>query len=101
MLLRPHADATKDRGGRNGRVYRELLELFQYLRRQLACRRENECARRAARPSEQAIENRQEKGSGLAASGHRAREHVAAVDRRWDRVLLNRSGTHEAELLDA
>ena len=47
---------------------------------------------------DQVMEDRQEEGGGLAASGHRAGEDVAGLERRRDRVGLDRRGTGEPHL---
>ena len=101
VLLRAHADAAEDRGAGERSVYGDLLELLDDLRRELTRRRHDQGARRAARPLEQLVKNGQEERGGLAASRHRAGEHVATFYRGGNRVDLNRSGSGEAELFDA
>jgi hypothetical protein len=92
VLLRSHADAAEH--GRRGqrRMHREIVEIFDDLRRELAGRRQHECARRAARLADQAVENREQKGRGLAAAGHRAGEQVLPRHRERDGISLNGRG---------
>ena len=100
VLLRPHADAAEDRRAGERRVHGELAEVLVDLRRQLARRREDERARRAAPLAEEPLQDRQQERRGLAAAGHRAGEHVAARERRRDGVLLDGRRAGEAELAD-
>ena len=79
----------------------KLAQVLVDLRGQLTCGGEHECARGAARLGDQAVQDGQEKRRRLAAPGHRAGEHVASLERRRDRLLLDRSGARETELLDA
>ena len=101
VLLGPHRHAAEDGGGREGRVDGELLGVFLDLRRQLARRREDEGARDPALLVHELLKNGQEKRRGLAAAGHGAGQHVAALHGRWDRVGLDRRGAGESHLLDA
>ena len=101
VLLRAHADAAEDRRAGDRRVHGEVVEVLEDLRRQLARRREHQRARRAARLVDQLVEDRQQERRGLAAAGLGAGEHVAALERRRNRVGLDRRGPGEAELLDA
>ena len=91
MLLRPHADAAEDRRGGDRRVHREVVQVLENLRRQLARRRQHERARRAARLVDQPVQDRQQERRGLAAAGHRAGEHVAPRERRRNGVGLDRA----------
>src|SRR6185369_6651345 len=70
MLLRPRVHAAEHRGAGERRVHRELLELLENLRRQLAGRRHDESARSAAWLVQQPVQNGKEKGRGLPAAGH-------------------------------
>ena len=101
MFLRSHADAAEDRGARQRRVDRHVLEVFEDLRRQLARRREHQRARRAARLPDQLVQDGQQERGGLAAAGHRAGEQVLALERRRDGVGLDRRGFDETEVFEA
>ena len=101
MLLRSHTDAAEDRRGGDWRVHRELLQLLEDLRRELSRRGENERARRAAWPVHQTVQDRQQKGGGLTATGHRAGQHVTTSDSGRNGVDLNGCRAAEAQLLDA
>src|SRR6476619_5779778 len=69
------------------------------LRRQLSRWRNHECARATARARHEPVKNGQEERRGLPAPRHRAREDVAALDRRGNGVGLNGCGASESELL--
>ena len=75
----------------------ELLPVLVDLRGQLARGGEDEDARDATRAPDQALENREEEGRGLAAPGHGARQDVPARENRRDGVPLDRGGRLEAE----
>ena len=77
------------------------FEVLEDLRRQLARRRQHQRARRAARPVDQLVQDRQQERGGLAAAGHGAGEHVAPLQRRRDGVGLDGRRPGEAELLEA
>ena len=100
VLLRPHADAAEDGRGGQRRVHGEVVEVFDDLRRQLARRRQDERARRAARLVDQPMEDRQQERGGLAAAGHRAGEQVLAGHRERNRVSLNRRRSCETEIFE-
>ena len=87
VLLRPHADTAEDRRGGDGRVHGEIVQILEDLGRQLARGREHERPRRAARLLDQLVQDGQQEGGGLAASGGGAGEHVPAGERRegWRR----------------
>ena len=101
MLLRSHADAAEDRRGAQRCVHREVVEIFENLRRELTCRREHERTRHAARAIQQLVEDGKEKRGGLAAARHRAGEEIAALERRRDRVGLNGRRPREPEIFEA
>src|SRR5688500_5518524 len=101
VLLRTHADSTDDGCRGHWSVRRDCVELFDYLRGQLAGRRHDERARSASRARDQLVENGKKKGSGLAAASRRAGEYVLALHRGGNGVRLNWRGTHETELLDS
>jgi len=101
VLLRTHANAAENRGTGERRVHGDFLELLDDLCRELTRRRHDEGARGAARSLEQLVKDWKKERGGLAASRHRAGEHVATFHRGGNRVDLNRSGTGEAELFDA
>jgi hypothetical protein len=63
--------------------------------------REDERARRAPRLSEQPMEDGEDEGGGLAAAGHGAGQHVAALHGGRDGLLLDRCRAREAELAHA
>ena len=56
--------------------------------------------RRPARPVDQAIDDRQQERRGLAASGLRAGDDVPSVERRWNRLGLDRRRPDEPEFFD-
>jgi len=101
VFLRPHPHSAEYRRGGDRRVDRQFLELLKDLRRQLARGRDDQRPRRPAWPTEEPVEDRQKECGGLAAPRHRAREHVATGNGRGNRVRLNGSRPHEAELFDA
>ena len=51
--------------------------------------------------ADQPVEDREDEGGGLAAPRHRAGEEVLAGEGGRDRVVLDRGGAREAQLLDA
>ena len=87
VLLRSHADAAEHRRGGHRRMHREIVEVVDDLRRQLARRRQHQRARGAARLVDQLVQDRQQKRGRLAAAGHGAGEQVAALRARagWRR----------------
>ena len=101
VLLRAEPDAAEHRGARDGRVRGELAQVLLDLRRELARGREHERARDAARLPHDAVHDRQKKGGRLAASRHRAREHIAAFECGRNGVVLNRRWACEAKLFHA
>jgi hypothetical protein len=101
MFLRAHADAAVHGGRGERRVHGEIVEIGEDLRRQLARRREHQRARRAARPSHEPVQDRQQERGRFAASGHRGREEVAAGKRGRYGGGLNGGRLPETELLDA
>ena len=101
VLLRAHSDTAEDGRGGERRVHREVVEIFDDLRRQLARRRQDECAGRATRFVDQTMKNRQEERRGLSAAGHRAGEQVLAGHRERNGVSLNRRRPCEPEIFQA
>ncbi len=101
VLLGTHPDAAVDRGAGEGGVDRKPVEVFENLRGKLARGRQHQDPRDAARPVDQAMQDRQQERRGLAASSLRAREQVAALERRRDRHFLDGSRPDETELPDA
>jgi len=99
-LLRSHGDPAENGGAPDGREARQLLTMLVDLRRQLARGREHESACPPARLADQAIQDRQQEGGGLAAAGHRAGEDVAPPTGRGDGVLLDGRGNDEAQRVD-
>jgi hypothetical protein len=77
---------------------REIVDVLENLRRQLARRRDDQGARRPARLPDQLIQDRQHEGDRLAAAGHRTREHVPALEGRRNRICLDRRRTGESEV---
>ena len=100
VLLRSMAHATVDGGASDGRVRREILQIVENLRRQLARGRQDQRARRAARAVLQALENRQQKRRGLAAAGLRAGDQIAPGERGGNRFGLDGRRTNETQILD-
>ena len=101
VLLRPHADAAEDGGAGERRVDGELPRVLVDLGGQLARRRDDQGAREAARLPDETVEDREDEGGRLAAPRHRAGEEVLAGEGGGDRVVLDRGGPGEAQLLDA
>ena len=79
-------------------MLRERVAVLDDLGRELARGREHQGAGGAARLGEQTIQDRQQEGGGLAAAGHGAGEHVAALERRRNGARLDRRRLGEAEL---
>ena len=77
------------------------VEILGDLRRELARRRQHQRARRAARPADQLMQDRQQERGRLAAAGHRAGEQIASLERRRNRFSLDRCRTGEAEILES
>src|SRR5664280_55074 len=101
VLLGAHAHAAEDSRAGERRVDRERLEVLVDLRRQFARRGEDERARRAARLRDEAVEDGEDEGGGLAAARHRAGEEVLALHRGRNGVVLDGRGLREAHFLDA
>lgn len=101
VLLWSHSDAADDWPSSYRRVSRQRVELFDDLHSKLARRRQNECARFAARLSEKSIENREKKCRGLSTSCRSARKNVAAFECGGNCVGLDWSGPNETEILQA
>ena len=83
------------------RVHGQRVEVLGNLRRQLARRREDQRARRPARLVNQAMQDRQQKRGRLPAAGLRARQQVAAGERRGNRFGLNWCRPGEPEFANA
>jgi hypothetical protein len=98
VLLRSHADAAVDRRSGYWRVERQRVEVLQDLRRELAGRGEDKCPRRAPRPADQSMKDREQECRGFSAAGLRAGEEVASLERGRNRLRLDRRGTGKAEL---
>ena len=101
MLLGAHADPAEHGRRRHRGVYRQILEVLDDLRGQLAGRGEDEGPGGAARLVDQPVEDRQPERRGLAAAGHGAGEDVPAGQCGRHRVRLDRGRAGEPELLDA
>ena len=80
-------------------MHREVVQVLEDLRRQLARGREHQRAGGAARAVDQLVQDREQERRGLAAAGHGAGEDVAALEGGRDGVCLDRGGAGEAELL--
>src|SRR6185312_14807110 len=87
-------------GAGERRVDGEVVDARQDLRRQFTRRCEHQRARRAARAIEEFLKDREDEGGGLSAARHRAREYVTPLERRRNRVRLDRSGAGVAEFLE-
>ncbi len=101
VLLRSHPDAAEH--GRRGqrRMHREIVQVLHDLRRQLTRRRQHERPRRSARFVDETMEDRQKKGRGLAAAGHRACQQVVSGHGEWNGVGLNGRRPGESEVFEA
>ena len=101
VLLRAHADAAEDGRAGDRRVDGEVGQVLEDLRGQLARRRQDERARRAARLRHQPLQDRQQERDRLAAACHGASEQILAFERRRNRVGLNRRRSGEPEVLQS
>ena len=101
MFLRPHADAAEDRCAGERRVHRQVGKVFENLRRELSCRRQHQRACGAARLAHHPLQQREEERGGLAAAGHRTRQHVAPFERGRNGVGLNRGGSRKPEIFQS
>ena len=101
VLLRAHADTAEHGRGGDRRVRREIVHVGKHLRRELARRRQDQRARRSARLAHQLMQDRQDKRRGLPGSRHRGGQQVAAFERRWNRVGLNRRRAAVSEVLES
>ena len=104
VLLRAHADAAIHGKAAERRVDGEILQIFDNLRRQLARRRDDERARGArpaARLLHEAVQNRQQKRRGLPAARLGTCKKIAACERGWNGVGLNRRRFLKPEVFDA
>ena len=98
--LRALADAAEDHGVAERRVAPVASEALGDLRGELAGRGQHQHLRLAAErragsagePLEKMVQDRQRERGGLARPGLRDAEHVAAGDRGWDRLRLDRRG---------
>src|SRR5215813_5752522 len=77
---------------------REAARVVFDLSGELTRRREHERTRRTLALSQQTLEDRQHERGGLPASGHRAREHVAARETGRNSGGLNGCGDLEPEI---
>jgi hypothetical protein len=102
--LRAHAHTADNGGAFNRRVDRKGLEMFEDLAGKFARGRQNQRAGRTppgAGGLEQAMQNRQYKGRGLARAGGGAGQHVAAVGGRPNRRGLNGGGMGKGQVAHA
>ena len=98
----PIDDAAEDGGRRQRRVDRELAWRAPGSGpRARGSGVRIERARRAALLADQPVQDREQERGGLAAAGHGAGEHVAALHGGRDRVVLDRRRAGEAHFLDA
>ena len=100
VLLRTHPHPAVDGCPGERGVNGKRIEVFEDLRRELPRRREHQRARDAARPSNEAVKDRQQERRRLAAARLRAREQIASLQGGRNRLLLNRRRTNEPELAD-
>ncbi len=100
--LRPLADAAEDHGVVDAEAPSEAREGLADLARQLARRREHECADAAsplaARLGGQVLEDGQRERRGLAGARLRAAEQVAAREHGGNRLTLDGRGDREARI---
>ena len=101
IYLRRESDAAVDGRDADLRVLRERREMLRDLIGQLARRREDECARLAARLIQQRGEQRQAEGGGLSASRLGACEDVAPFETGRNSEYLDRSGFGKLEIVHA
>ncbi len=91
--LRLHADAPEDDGAAQAQVRPVLLGHLSYLRRQLSGRGDDERARAPCRrPAGEPVQDREEKGGGLAGAGLGAGDEVPPLQRHGDAAFLYRGG---------
>jgi hypothetical protein len=81
-------------------VHGQILKVGEDLRGQFAGGRQHERPRGAARLVDQPVQDRQQKRGGLAAAGLGAGQDVLAVERRRNRIGLNRRRPGEPEVFD-
>ena len=95
------ADAAKN--GRPGDrcMDGDVGQILDDLGRQLARRRQDQCARNAARLGHQPLQDRQQERNGLAAARHGASQQILTVERGRNRVGLNRCRSGEPEVLQS
>ena len=82
-------------------MHREIVEVAEDLRRQLAGRRQHQRARDAARLAGQLVQDRQQKCRGLAAAGAGAGQQIASFERGRYGVSLDRGGAGEPEVFQS
>ena len=95
-----HPHAAEHRGAREPRVDGELLEVLVDLRGQLARGGQDERARRSARLADETVQDRQEEGGGLAATGRGGGHEVPPGHDGRDRLVLDGGRALEALVLD-
>ncbi|MNT48422.1 hypothetical protein D3C72_1852030 [compost metagenome] len=98
-----HANAAVDDGAGNALVLAVAAQAVMHLGGELAGRGEDQRARPARavdrlRAGAQVLQQRQAEGGGLAGTGLRAGQQVAAFQRQRDRLLLDRGGVFVALL---
>src|SRR5437868_2170098 len=101
VLLWSHPYPAEHSGAGEWGVCRQLVEVLVDLCRQFAGGREHQCPRRSAGFPHQSMENGEEERRGLAASRHGTGEEILPLERGWNRLLLNRRCSGEAELFNA
>ena len=99
--LRVDVDAAVDREAAQVQRAAERHRLLVDLLGQLARRRDDQRAHAAAGAGREALEDRQQKGRGLAGAGLGESHHVAAFEGVRDGLLLDRGRLLPAECLDA
>ena len=101
VFLGSHADPAEHRGGRDRSVNGKIGSIAEDLRGQLARGRQHEHASGATRAADESVENRQEEGGRFSAPRHGGREQVAPVERRRNRLGLDRGRAPIAEILQS
>ena len=100
VFLRAHPNAAEHSGRRQRRVHSQIVEVFDYLRRQFPCGREHQRSRRPSGLADESVQNRKQERGGFSAAGHRARQQVLTGHRQRDRVSLNGRGAGKPEIFE-
>jgi hypothetical protein len=100
VFLRTGADTAENRSTADRGVHGQVFQVFANLRRQFTRRDQHERTSDAARFVDELVNNREQKGRGLAAACLRATQDVAPFERGRNGIALNTGGTDVAEILD-